>query len=84
MKTGWTQPLSQASSRYPNERRRVGTHAIGLGEFTPQALQVTSHPKSPETTSNETRVDSLHIKLIFTVLRKEVIRSWVRIRKANV
>ena len=40
---------TQASSRYPSYQRRLGTEC----EFSRQAWQVTSHPKSPRTTWNE-------------------------------
>ena len=40
---------TQASSRYPSYQRRLGTEC----EFSRQAWQVTSHPKSPRTTGNE-------------------------------
>ena len=40
---------SQASSRYPHKRRRLGTER----EFSWQPWQVMSRPKSPRTTGNE-------------------------------
>ena len=43
------QPRTQACSRYPSGQRRLGTER----EFSRQAWQVTSHPKSPRTTGNE-------------------------------
>ena len=48
------QPRTQACSRYPSGQRRLGTERDSLGEFSRQAWQVTSHPKSPRTTGNET------------------------------
>ena len=47
------QPRTQACSRYPSGQRRLGTERDSLGEFSRQAWQVTSHPKSPRTTGNE-------------------------------
>ena len=50
----FTQPRTQASSRYPSYQRRLGTEGDSiLGEFSRQVWQVTSHPKSPRTTGNE-------------------------------
>ena len=43
------QPRTQACSRYPSGQRRLGTER----EFSRQARQVTSHPKSPRTTGDE-------------------------------
>ena len=45
------QPRTQASSRYPSNKVRLGTERDI--EFSRQAWQVTSHPKSPRTTKNE-------------------------------
>ena len=45
------QPHTQTSSRYSSYRRRLGTKCNS--EFSQQAWQVTSHPKSPRTTRNE-------------------------------
>ena len=46
---GLPQPRTQASSRYPSYKRRLGTES----EFSRQAWQVMSDPKSPRTTGNE-------------------------------
>ena len=46
---GLPQPRTQASSRYPSYKRRLGTES----EFSLQASLVTSHPKSPRTTGNK-------------------------------
>ena len=53
----FVQPRTQACSRYPSDQRRLGTERDSvLGEFSRQAWQVTSHPKSPRTTGNEAGV----------------------------
>ena len=48
---GLSQPRPQACLRYPSDQRRLGTERYS--EFSRQAWQVTSHPKSPRTTGNE-------------------------------
>ena len=53
----FVQPRTQTCSRYPSDQRRLGTERDSvLGEFSRQAWQVTSHPKSPRTTGNEAGV----------------------------
>ena len=53
----FVQPRTQACSRYLSDQRRLGTERDSvLGEFSRQAWQVTSHPKSPRTTGNEAGV----------------------------
>ena len=53
----FVQPRTQACSRYPSDQRRLGTERDSvLGEFSRQAWQVTSLPKSPRTTGNEAGV----------------------------
>ena len=52
-------PRTQACSRYPSDQRRLGTERDS--EFSRQAWQVTSHPKSPRTTGNEAAGKHIHL-----------------------
>ena len=68
----YNQPRTQASSRHLSYQRRLGTERES--EFSLQASQVTSQPKSPRTTGNEAA--SLTLATIFAnLLEKQTSKN---------